>query len=66
MIPMYEAIKALLVERGWAIDAGARENQCGELHEFIHPETGRRMAYIDAILAEEERELSRRPSGVSP
>ena len=47
---VYDAIKQALVERGWKIDESATETPSGELHEFVHPVTERRRAYIDAIL----------------
>ena len=56
---MYEVIKRALVERGWAIDVNAIERPDGELHEFVHPTSCRRMAYLDAIHAEMDRELER-------
>jgi hypothetical protein len=56
MAPIYEALKAALVERGWGIDPDARESRQGEVAEFVHPETGKRMAWLDALLAEQERE----------
>jgi len=53
---IYEAIQGLLVERGWKIEPTAKEDRYGATMEFIHPETGRAMAWIDAILAESDRE----------
>lgn len=50
----YDAVKALLIDRGWSIDASATEDQLGELHEFIHPRTGRRMPWITAVFAQQE------------
>lgn len=55
---LYDEIKGLLVKRGWKIDETAQETCTGELHEFIHPETGRRRAWIDALLDEQSREPS--------
>lgn len=55
---MYIVVKAALVERGWGIDSTATENASGELHEFVHPETGKRMAWLDAYFAEESREVT--------
>jgi hypothetical protein len=54
--PIYDAIKTLLVARGWRIDPAAKERADGELHEFLHPDTGEAMAYVDAVHAEEERD----------
>jgi hypothetical protein len=57
MKDIYDAIKEALVERGWGIDETAQENKYWELHEFIHPETGNKLVWIDAIHAQDEREL---------
>jgi len=51
-----DEIKQILIRRGWKIDESARENAQGELHEFIHPETGRRRAWLDAVFDEGTRE----------
>lgn len=51
-----EDIKQLLIARGWKIDESARENAQGEFHEFIHPETGRRRAWLSAVVDETARE----------
>jgi len=56
MLPILEGIKQLLIERGWKIDEDARENAQGELYEFIHPETGRRRAWLGAVFDEGARE----------
>lgn len=53
---IYYDIKASLIARGFGIDNDAKENSSGELREFIHPKTGKRLAYIDAILAQMEIE----------
>ncbi len=55
MKPIYDAVKLLLVERGWHIDENAVERPDGELHEFVHPVTGAKMAWIDAVLEEHGR-----------
>lgn len=52
---IYETIKAALVERGWKIDESAVENRMGEKNEFLHPETGRAFAWIDAVLVQHEQ-----------
>jgi hypothetical protein len=52
-----EAIRQALIERGWKIDETVVENRGGELHEFIHPETGRRLAWLDAVFAQQDREV---------
>lgn len=57
--PIYDAIKELLVERGWKIDPDAKETRSGILREFIHPEDGHTYAYIDAVLEEGLLELYR-------
>lgn len=49
---MYDVVKDALVERGWKIDKDAKENSSCELREFIHPESGKRMPWIDALLDE--------------
>lgn len=56
MRKLYPAIRELLVDRGWKIDMTALESKDGELREFIHPETGRRMAWFEAVLAQQARE----------
>ena len=56
MESIYEALRAALVARGWKLDPDARESRQGELAEFVHPETGKRMAWLDAVMAEHERE----------
>ncbi len=58
--PIYEAIKHLLIRRGWKIDETAQETRYGELREFVHPETGQKMTYINAIWAQEEIELRKK------
>ncbi len=58
-----DALRALLIERGWGIDPTAKENASGELHEFIHPETKQRMAWLDALLAEGTRDDKLRKEG---
>jgi hypothetical protein len=55
--PIDVVIRNALIARGWTIDEDAKENAGGELHEFVHPETGRRMAWLDAVFAQEKREL---------
>ena len=55
---LYDEIKGLLVKRGWKIDETAKENASGELREFIHPETNKPRAWIDALLDEQNREPS--------
>lgn len=54
--PLYDVIKQALVERGWKIDADATENNFGEVREFVHPATSKKLAYVDAVYAEMERE----------
>ncbi len=56
MQPIYDVIKDALIERGWGIDSKIKENESGELLEFIHPVTGKRRAYIDAVLDQGEIE----------
>ena len=53
---IYEAIKKLLIERGWTIDPNGKEDRYGSTKEFIHPEEGYTCAWIDAIIAESCRE----------
>jgi hypothetical protein len=48
--PIDEAIRDALIERGWKIDPDAKQNASGELREFIDPQTGTRMAWLDAVL----------------
>ncbi len=55
---MYAVVRSALIDRGWAIDDTAKETASGELHEFIHPETGQKMAWLDAYLAESGREVA--------
>ena len=57
MKSIYDAVKDALVERGWRIDETATETRSRELHEFIDPETGRRMAWLDAIDRQQELEI---------
>lgn len=45
-VPIYDAIKLLLV--------GALD---GEVHEFVHPESGKKMVWLEAFWAEQDREL---------
>jgi hypothetical protein len=47
--PIYDAVKDALRARGWGIDPNAKERPDGELHEFIHPVTGKRRAWFDAL-----------------
>jgi hypothetical protein len=61
--PIHAEIKRLLVERGWGIDKGAQENASGEQREFIHPDSGKRMAWLDAVLADMERREAREREG---
>jgi len=56
MIPIYDAIKAALIERGWGIDANAKERKDGELHEFIHPITKISYAWLDAVFKQQDIE----------
>jgi hypothetical protein len=56
--PILDDIKQLLLARGWKIDGDVRANAQGELHEFIHPETSRRRAWLDAVLDEGAREIA--------
>lgn len=53
---IYDTIKAALIERGWKIDSLVVERQDGEVHEFIHPDTNKKYAWIDAINEELARE----------
>lgn len=55
--PIRDVVRAALIERGWKIDETAVETPSGELHEFIDPDTGRRLAWLDAFFRQEEREL---------
>lgn len=55
-MPIYEVIRQALVERGWRIVEAAEENKLGEVHEFAHPETGKTMAWLDAVVAQADRE----------
>lgn len=56
-MPIYDDIKAALIKHGWAIDTTATERPDGEVREFVHPKTGRRLAYIDAIQAQMDLEI---------
>ena len=56
MKSIVEAIREALLERGWTIDLAPVEDVLGECLEFIHPETQERLAWRDAILAQQERE----------
>jgi hypothetical protein len=56
---IYDVVRDALVERGWEIHAGAIERPDGEVREFVHPVTGKKMAWINALLAEQEREVLR-------
>lgn len=56
MLSILDDMKRLLIARGWKIDETVRENAQGELHEFIHPETGRRRSWLDAVFDESARE----------
>ena len=60
--PISEIIKEALVARGWAIDETAQPNALGELRQFIHPTTLRRMAWLDAVLSEMDLDSFRRPA----
>ncbi len=53
---IYQAIRKLLASRGWTIDPTEKEDSYGATKEFIHPTTGERYGWVDAILAEGERE----------
>lgn len=53
---IYFEVKELLQRHGWTIDLSAEERPDRELHEFVHPETGKKMAWLDALVAEHERE----------
>lgn len=55
--PMYDVVRDALIARGWKIDETAVETRSGELREFIDPDTGRRLAWLDAFFRQEEREL---------
>jgi hypothetical protein len=55
--PIGDAIRDALIARGWQIDKTAVENASGEVKEFIHPQNGRRLAWLDAILSQEDREV---------
>lgn len=57
--PVYKQVAAMLSARGWLIDEAAIENASGELREFVHPDTSKHMAWIDALLAEADRENGR-------
>jgi hypothetical protein len=52
-----DAIKNALLVRGWLLDDTVKENAQGEAACFIHPGDGERMAWLDAVLAQQEREL---------
>lgn len=54
---IYDDIKAALIKHGWTIDTTATECADGEVREFIHPKTNRRLAYIDAIYAQMDLEV---------
>jgi hypothetical protein len=56
--PIYEVLRQALFERGWRVDLAAEPNRIGEVLEFIHPETGRAMAWLDAFDAQQRREDS--------
>jgi hypothetical protein len=49
MIPIEQAIKKLLIERGWGIDANAKQNASGELREFVHPRFQTKLTWLGAI-----------------
>jgi hypothetical protein len=53
------AIRQLLIDRGWEIDTTVKERPDGELREFIHPVTGKRLTDIDAVHAQGELECQR-------
>jgi hypothetical protein len=56
---IYGEIRDLLARRGWKIDPKGKEVttglMCGATKEFIHPESGVRLTWFDAILAEDLR-----------
>ena len=51
-----QAVRQLLQDRGWELDRTAKENASGELREYIHPKTRQRLAWIDALIAQEDLE----------
>ncbi len=53
---LFETVKTFLLERGWSFDSEVTENASGELRAFVHPETGAKLAWVDALLAEQSRE----------
>jgi hypothetical protein len=57
MPPIYDAIKELLIERGWDI-VPANENKHGEVREFMHPQYAKVLpvAWLDAIILEHDNE----------
>jgi hypothetical protein len=59
MPPIRDTVRQALIDRGWKIDETAVENRAGELHEFIHPETGTRRAWLDAFFDQETIEYNR-------
>lgn len=59
MRPIYAAIKSALVDRGWTVDDLAIDSRDGAILEFVHPRTGRRYAYVDAIYEQMVLEIQR-------
>lgn len=61
MTPIYDVLKNALVDRGWTIDDSQSEielviNRGGEVREFVHPHSGKRLAWLDAFYAQEAME----------
>ena len=46
---IYEDIGRALSAHGWKIDTDPNINSIGECKEFIHPATGERLAWLDAV-----------------
>jgi hypothetical protein len=60
---LFETVKTFLLEHGWSFDSEVTENASGELRAFVHPETGAKLAWLDAINAQMDRESSRKVDG---
>jgi hypothetical protein len=58
-MPIYREVWQLLKDRGWETDEHGGVSGNGDLREFVHPERRIRMTWVEAILAQREREILR-------
>lgn len=52
-VPIIVVLKNALLERGWVVIDGAKENASGEMREWTHPNYKRPITLIEALWIQE-------------